>query len=372
MLRLPELFKLLQGSYSGAFIVLWSICVVLTGISLSTQKKSWSSHFAGVAYWLLALMMIGFAACRPIGIARDDLNYLEIFNNVCPTLICSQWVQGVRDWGWYSFVGLIKSFVADPKVMLWIGAAGLLIKFAVIYRLAKQPLFALILFCGLFYEVLDLTALRIALASTVFMVGLWLLIEGRTVLGGIVASICGLFHKQAFVAAFVLLGSMLRLRYSLFFALAIFPILMLLIGWYPDLPVLAKRLGTNTANSFLFQHGLDGYIGRNYTGWRAVPIVYYPLVILAIWLARDVFLENNRLYAYASMSVVLAAWFLWGFASLPDVQVRFFDFMILPVVFLAGACRFDWWRFAGVVAVSGIFVVKYNILHPLLTGAFVL
>lgn len=375
MLNILEILYALKGSYSGAFVTLWCACVPLTAISVLVQKKPWSHHFDTVAYWIVALMMVAFAAYRPIGIARDDLAYLEIYKGVCPTLTCGQWLQGARDWGWYSLVGFLKSFIADPKVMLLFGAAGLLVKFGVIYRLARQPLLGLVLFTGVFYEVLDLTAWRIASASTVFMVGFWLLAEGRTRLGWVVTLASGLFHKQAFAATLVLPGALLRHRYYWFIVLVTLPIAMVLAGWYPDIPALAQRYGTNVIGSFAVQQGLDAYISKKaasaYLDWRIAPVVYYPLLMLAVWLARDVFVRNNRLYAYASLSVIWAAWFLWGFASLPDVQVRFFDFMILPVVFLAGSCRFDWLRLMGVALVSGIFVVKYNILHPLLTGGFV-
>lgn len=370
-----ELLYTLKGSYSGAFVALWCACVLLTAISVSVQKKAWSSHFETLAYWVLALLMVTFAACRPIGIARDDMAYLEIYNGICPTLTCGQWLQGARDWGWYSLVGVLKSFWADPRVMLGLGAAGLLVKFGVIYRLSRHPLLALALFTGVFYQVLDLTAWRVALASTVFMVGFLLLAEGRTRLGWVVTLASGLFHKQAFSAALVLPGFVLRHRYYWLIVLVTLPIAMMLAGWYPDIPTLAQRYGGDVISSLAVQQGLDAYIGKKaangYLDWRIAPIVYYPLLILAVGLARDVFVRNKRLYAYTSMSAIWAAWFLWGFASLPDVQVRFFDFMILPVVFLAGACRFDWWGLIGVVLVSGIFVVKYNILHPLLTGGFV-
>lgn len=374
MINVLELLYSLKGSYSGVFVALWSACVLVTAIGVSVQKKPWSRYFETLAYWILALLMVAFAAYRPIGIARDDLAYLEIYNGVCPTLACGQWLQGLRDWGWYSLVGLLKSLVADPKVMLWIGAAGLLVKFGVIYRLAKEPLLALMLFTGLFYEVLDLTAWRVALASTVFMIGFWLLAEGRTRLGWVVTLASGLFHKQAFSAALVLPGLVLRHRYYWLIVLVTLPIAMMLIGWYPDIPAIVQRYGGDVISSLAVQQGLDAYIGKKaasgYLDWRIAPIVYYPLLALSVWLARDVFTQNNRLYAYTSISVVWAAWSLWGFASLPDVQVRFFDFMILPVVFLAGACRFDWWRLSVVVAVSGIYVVKYNVLHPLLTGGW--
>ena len=369
-----ELLYSLKGSYSGAFVALWCACALLTAISVLVQKKTSARYFETIAYWVLAFLMVTFAAYRPIGIARDDLPYLEIYNSICPTLTCGQWLQGARDWGWYSLVGLLKSFWADPRVMLWLGAAGLLVKFCVIYRLSRHPLLALLLFIGLFYQVLDLTAWRIALASTVFMVGLWLLIEGRKTLGWLVTLSCGIFHKQALLSPLVLFGPLLQRRFFWLPLVALPPLALMLIGFLVDVPVLLQQLGIESVSKFAIEQGLDSYINLKaaggFNGWRVAPVVFYPLLFLYGILAWDVFHSNRRLYGYSTAALIASCWVLWAFASLPIVQVRFFEFLILPVIFLAGSCRYDWWRFAGVTVVSGVFVVKYNVLHQLLTGGF--
>ncbi len=369
-----EALKSLQGSYSGAYVLFWGLCVLLTGVSLVVAKRRWVGKFNVTVYWLLAGQMVVFAALRPIGIARDDLAYLEIYNGICSTLTCHQWMQGARDWGWYSLIGLLKSFWADSRVMLWAGAAGLLVKFGVIYRLARQPLLALVLFTGLFYQVLDLTAWRIALASTVFMIGLLLLIERRNLAGWLVTLSCGVFHKQALLSPVVLFGPWFQRRFVWLPLLALPPFLLMLLGYLIDVPALLQRSGFESLSRFAIDQGLDSYMSiqasGGFNGWRMAPVVFYPLVVLYGWLAWDVYRSNQRLYGYSAAALVGSCWILWAFVSLPIVQVRLFEFLILPVVFLAGACRFDGWRIAGVVAVSGIFVVKYNILHPLLTGGF--
>lgn len=365
-----ELLCSLNGSYSGAFIAFWCACALLTAISVLVQKKTSARYFETIAYWVLAFLMVAFAAYRPIGIARDDLPYLEIYKSICPTLTCGQWLQGARDWGWYSLVGVLKSFWADPRVMLWLGAAGLLVKFGVIYRVSRHPLLALLLFTGVFYQVLDLTAWRVALASTVFMVGLWLLIEGRKTLGWLVTLSCGIFHKQALLSPLVLFGPLLQRRFIWLPLLALPALILMLLGYLIDVPALLQRLGSDSISRFAIEQGLDAYMAGNYSGWRILPVVFYPLLALCGWLAWDAFHSNRRLYGYSATALIASSWVLWAFASLPIVQVRFFEFLILPVVLLAGSCRYDWWRFAAVSIVSGVFVVKYNVLHQLLTGGF--
>ena len=180
-------------------------------------------------------------------------------------------------------VGLLKSLIADPKVMLWLGAAGLLVKFGVIYRLARQPLLALVLFMGLFYEVLDLTAWRIALASTVFMVGFWILAEGRTRLGCVVALVSGLFHKQAFAAALVLPGLghwwLPQLGWPV---LAGVGAVMGLLGIAGDLfeSLIKRSAGVKDSSALIPGHG--GMLDRVDAILFAVPFLYVVLRALSL------------------------------------------------------------------------------------------
>lgn len=327
-------------------------------------------------YVLFSSFLVGFAAFRPIGITRDDLNYLEIFSSICSSTSCNQWIQGARDWGWFSSVGLLKSILPSPRTMLLLGAGGLVIKLWVIYRVSSQSMLALLLYFGVFYQILDLTQLRIAFASSFFILSFYLLTRVSFFAGSASAFVSGIFHKQAFVSLLILLGAFFSIRYSFLVALTLTPMVMMLSGLYPDIPTVALRLADLGIFHSALVKDLDMYLVFKadgvYAGWRIAPIVCYPIVALSLFLAKDSLATFGQIYRYAAVSIISSVWFLWGFASLPDVQVRFFDFMILPVVLLAGVCRFDWWRFTGVVAVSGVFVVKYNILHPLLTGAFVL
>lgn len=368
-----ETFALLVSDtdpYSVWFTVFWVICVLVTAASLLGKNKRGVIRLERIAYWILAVLMVMFAVLRPYGIARDDMAYLEIYNGICASLTCGKWIQGARDWGWYSIVGLLKSFWPSPEVMLWLAGAGLLVKFGVIYRLSKHPLMALLLFVGLFYQVLDLTAWRIALASTIFMVGLWLLIERHTISGGLVTASAGFFHKQALLSPVVFLGPLLQRRFIWLPLLALPPLLLTLAGYSLDVPALLQKMGSDLLSKLAVEQGLDSYINikesGGYNGWRVMPLVFYPLLALSAWLTWDVFWSSPRMYGYVSAALIAACWILWMFASIPVVQVRFFEFFILPTVFLAGACRFDLWRFLGVAMVSGVFVAKYNVLHHVL------
>lgn len=371
MSNAPILAHFLKNPYAWGFVLYWVGMLVACATLWMVESRHGKPNktLESSLFWLFGLAMLAFMVFRPIGIARDDLAYLEIYKTICPTLTCDQWLQGVRDVGWYASVGLLKSVVSDPRVMLWLGAAALLVKLAVMYSLAKRPLIVLLLYTGLYYQVQDLTAWRVSLALAFFMLAIWLVVRTRQYWNAWILSVCGLFHKQAFVAPLILVGVLLRKHRLLITFICLIPVVMLVVGLYPPLHLIASQIGRG-AKEIAFSQGLDPYVGAKlagaYSGWRQAPIVFYPQILMTIWLVMKVRPCNEKLDAMLIGCLVIGCLFLWGFASLPDAQVRFFEFFMVPTVLLAGVRRLSAVEFAGVVFVSGLVVAKYNMVHQLI------
>lgn len=372
MTQVFEAVSFLQGSYSGAFLLFWWVMLVTCAVTWGIQSKNNSSINTNAEcflFWVFGLAMVGFAALRPIGIARDDLGYLQIYNTLCPTFDCGQLIQGERDWGWYSLIALLKSVVSDPKVVLWSAAVALLIKLGVIYSLAARPLPVLLLYLAFFYEIHDLIALRVSFAIAIFMGAIWLLAHCRTYWNWWALFACGFFHKQAFVAPLILVGSLFRTYRWLSIAVCLIPVFLLNIGIYPKLHLILPHMSPEFQRIIVVQ-GLDtqirSVVAGFYNGWRVAPVVAYPQILLILWLLIKHQSSNDRLTSLLTGCLSMGCLFLWGFASLPDAQVRLFDFFMVPTVLLAGMRRLKSLELAGVFAVSGVFVIKYNILHHLL------
>lgn len=369
--RIVEYLKSLQGSYSGVFVLFWGAMLV-TCISLwvlESRKNTITLKAETRLFWVFGLLMVAFAALRPIGIARDDLAYVDIYNTVCPTLTCNQWIQGTRDWGWYSSVGLLKSLVPDLRVMLWLGAAALLAKLGVIYSLSRRPLLTLLLYSGVFYEVQDLTAWRVSLAIAFFMAAIWLIVRSRTYLNAWTLFCCGLFHKQAFVAPLILLGGALRKKVWWLTIACFAPIVLMIFGVYPQLhEIFSSKSGE--FQQVAVAQALDSYLAAKnagvYQGWRTAPLVVYPQIFLMLWLVIRDKASNERLKSLIAGCLAMGSLFLWGFASLPDAQIRFFEFFMVPTVLLVGMRRLNGLELISLVAVSGAYLIKYNLVAHLL------
>ena len=307
--------------------------------------------------------MVFFALKRPFGSLRDDLVYLEIYRDICPTLTCLKWTQGGSDIGWYSLVGLLKSFIPSPRVLLLLEAGGLLVKMAVIYTLVRRPLYVLVL-----YQIQDLVALRVSLAIAAYMAAIWLVVVPRQYCFAWTLFICGFFHKQAFFAPLTLLGVFFKRRNYLIILVSVFPVILIILNIYPDLHQLFPQLGKRL-QMVVHSQGLGMYLdttdNANLSGWRNAPVVVYPQILLMLWLLIKTSIDNDRLDAMLSGCLVMACLFLWAFASVPNAQVRFFEFFMVPTVMLVGIRRLKWFELVGVVGVSGLYIAKYNIIHRL-------
>ena len=371
MFSSQALASFLKNPYAWGFVLFWSGILILSTTLwvVETRHGKQNKTLESWLFWLFGLAMLAFMIFRPIGIARDDLGYLESYKAICPSLTCGQWLQGERDVGWYSSVGLLKSFVSDPRIMHWLGAAALMVKLTVIYSLVRRPLIVLLFYTGLYYQVQDLTAWRVSLSLAFFMLAIWLVVSTRHYWNAWALLVCGLFHKQAFVAPLILIGVFLRRHRLLLTLICLIPVGMLVLGLYPSLHLIASQIGGGV-KEIAFNQGLDSYVVAKlagaYSGWRQAPIVFYPQILLTTWLIIKIRTDNEKLDAMFTGCLVMGCLFLWGFASLPDAQVRFFEFFMVPTVLLAGVRRLSEFEFAGVVFVSGLVVAKYNFVHQLI------
>lgn len=372
--QMVETLKPLQGSYSGAFVLFWVVILVSCGglWFYRFRQQLWPSNYERGLYWVFGILMVAFTALRPIGLAPDDLPYLDMYSAICPTLTCDHWSLSPRDWGWYVLVGILKSLYDSPRVMLLMGTLALIVKLLVIFDLSKKPLLALALFFGVFYQVQDLTAFRVSLSLAFFMGGLWLVIKKYKWQGVLVLSSSFVFHKQAVLSPLVLLGSCLRNKYWPYPFLVLLPVLITLMGLYPHVQTIVDFLNSKGLLNPSLLEGLNSYLEMRkngyYANWNVVPVSLFSVIFLMAFLGKPVFDENKDVYVYASASCILACWLLWIFADLPTAQVRFFEYFALPVVLLAGNCKGRWWEIALVLTVSSSFVYRYNIWTQLLLG----
>jgi hypothetical protein len=288
-----------------------------------------------ILFWLSSFALILFASCRPFGVGLDDMHYSMVhYQKACPSFQCGKWFQEGpgRDQFWYTAVGLLKSICPSPRVMLWLAGIGLFLKVLVLDRLCKQRCLALLFYYSCFYIIHDVTALRVSLAISGYLIAIYLLANRHFLSGLSFLTLDGFFHRQAFLAPLVLISRWPHWSIKRFQWAMLLPVVLLIIRIYPNDAVLDLILQQTWGKGFirsLVGSDID-YLGAKLKGAydhvHIIPVVVPPTVILSMYLLSQQKIINRELLLLCGASLVLAAWLLWAYAAFPDVQLRFWHF----------------------------------------------
>lgn len=323
-------------------------------------------------------LLVAYCAFRPLGVALDDSDYAGwIYTFSCPTLECGKIIQSHlgRDHVWYSLVGLIKSFYPTPRIVLWVAASALIIKLWVIERLCQHRSLALLFYVALFYLIHDITALRVSLAISIFLLAFYALVLGYFRLGAGLLLVNGFFHKQAFFAPLLLVGRGLTFHPEKLSRLLLVPLALLILGLYPNKWILEGVMSTSLGNLIIGKIAgssssyINALLKGAYEQVRTWPIVAPPTLFLAIWFLKDLYNVRLVLYQYAAASIIIASWLLWACGVIPDVQLRLWHFFLVPIVFLIGNAHLNFWKITAILCLIAVYVLKYTFLHDLLLDA---
>lgn len=356
---------------------LWiQICwVLLAGASylLPRFSEEHQTRYDRGLFGVVSGFLVAFAAFRPLGVGVDDLAYATVlFDMSCPSMSCGLWIQGGDDQLWYSIVGLLRSFYPYPRVVLLLTGLGLVVKLWVIYHLCRYRCLALLFYLSCFYIIHDITALRVSLAISIYLLGFYWLVVGQFRVGTALVAINGFFHKQAFLAPLLLLGRLVPWSpYRLVWALFL-PFLLLTMAVYPNDAVLKWLLDQSwgkAVTDLLFGSGryMSDRLAGAYDSVHIWPVVVPPTLLLAAWLLMDLLRSRpSGLFRYTATSLAIAAWLLWGYALIPELQLRFWHFFLVPIVFVIGNVRLTRWKLVAILALSAVYLLKYTVLHDLL------
>ena len=227
----------------------------------------------------------------------------------------------------------------------------------------------LLLYFSIYYQLQDLTSWRVGFALAVLMLLILMIIKTQNYKFGWLLFTCGIFHKQAYLAPSIMIGNHFSEKKSQLCIIITAFVLMAGIGFYPDFKYFFSFLD-NIYSGITGKFGLTPYFeSKNngvYENWRNVPIVIYAQIVLVSWLIINIIFENQTLKSILSGCLIMACFSLWCFASIPDMQVRIYEFFMVPTVLLAGIRRLSGVEYIGLIFTSGIFVVKYNIVHQLI------
>lgn len=359
LLGLPTLsapFTMTAFCFMGLLLVI----ALSTSLSQSVHRERIDRSL----FWVFGLVLVAFAVLRPVGLARDDLTYVEILKALCPDGDCAKGAPIVRDYVWYGLVRLGLPYRSGSlHVALALSGLGLCIKLYVIDRLCHQRLLALLLLIPLSFIQYDLTQLRAGLASSWMMLGVYWLVRSKVLLGGTALLSNFAVHSQAILSPGLL-------TYRLFgFSRWILPAGILVLlgllygGIYPSASILNWLGLVNGTVPYYASMQAGGYVGVKVFPWG-----YFLILGCGIWLFFTAPEEQRKIANIVAAGLFLGTLLAWFFAIIPTMQTRLFEFYALPLVLLAGNVGHSRLKMAVTCISAIVLYLRLELLHDWILG----
>ena len=322
-------------------------------------------------FLLYAVALSALALVKPLGSAPDDFNYIDLAKLGCASFACDDTLSLSRDFVWFFLVSFSPAS-SEFLVIKLIATFALGIKLFVIYKLSSNKIYALCVYTFAFYFLHDLTQYRVSLALAFFLLAIYFAAQSSrftSALSGI-ASIGS--HIQAAPSALLLLSPRWLKDRMRFLATISALLVLVALGLFPQLDRLATAFGLLVGVDYDPSSDIGKYIyladTGEYLGFRSVSLVAV-VILLSLWFVRfggrhtdQAYKIQARALRMSQSSVVLAFTLYFVFASVLDIQNRFFEFFLVPLVLIFGSCLHTARNYIVLVFLCGSLFVKFHVL----------
>ncbi len=322
--------------YSYFFV---SFSILLCALSFHKKNKEQS-----YIYILSSFALICICLFKPFGAGQDDLNYVEIIKTGCTSFKCDDNFLFFRDFIWFFLIS-IHRHVGEFVSIKIIATAALTVKLILIFKMTSNKLLALTAYASSFYFIHDLTQYRAGLASTFFLLFIFYasLLHRKSSLISILLSIGSHIQALTILLVFLMPKKLSILKYARIICIIFLFLLLLDLG--PSIDSIASL----SSNILGFNYDPSSDVGKyihlaqsDHYSFGRISLIAVVISIVLFFLDDFIYNDeknnNNRTYVKTlSWISVITAYFLYFlFSSVIDVQNRFFEFMIIPIVLIFG------------------------------------
>ena len=319
-------------------------------------------------FLLYSLAFILLTILKPFGASPDDHNYVELVHLGCTSYACAS--DGIsRDPVWFSLVSLFSGAGEFASIKL-IATAALLIKLFVIFKLSSNKLYAMSAYMFLFYFLHDLTQYRVALALAFYFLFLYLVISHRRFAAVVSVGAAIGAHIQSAPMLLIYFVRDLFFRKTAVVVVGGLLVALISIDLYPRLQWMEGLFLVVFGDGYDASSDVGKYIhlaeAGEYLDFRGVSIA--ALVILAALAAikldrhEDLDVLAIRCVSISMGSILFAYCLYWAFASVVDMQNRFFEFFLVPIALVFGNLEHNSRNYAVLSLVCIAFFVKFHVL----------
>lgn len=346
-------------------ILLLAILLIVVAFSFIEED---AEDYKIYVYSFVGLMLILYAGCKAVGFDNDSENYEMYFLHYDDPML-SITVE-------YSFLllaQLFNTFTSDVHVMFFFySGIGIFLKMFAIKRLSNLWFLPMIVYLGNYYILHDLTQIRAAIVSGIFLLTLIPLAEGRKKVAAALILVGCIFHYStiALFPALLLSNDEMTGRERIAWASLVpigFVIYFLHISIFTQIPI--PYIGDKIE---LYQELSEkGIMGDEINVFNAVYLVTC-LTYLYILFFYDVVKEHNKYLPLMLKCSGISVFAFTAFSSLPVVAFRVCELYGIVQIIIFSNIYYTikpGWLGKLAVAVVGITLFLVNafyaeILHP--------
>lgn len=265
----------------------------------------------------------------------DDLGYLNIYNKS----IVGDFVYNIsaKDFLWINLSKLINLGVNSIICLYILACIGFLFKSFIIYKSTDFPFESLLLYFVFFYQVHDLTQLRIGFASALFLYSIYLIGVNRLIPSLLFSFSSYLSHSSLITNPIIYLINFNIHFYKYFIS---FLMILIIMTVFPSADNLIQISGLIREFGYAIPNMFEQYITNDYNHIHDYsdyyPVIYIPLTAFILFFKPKISENNDLLLKYSYSSILLGYLLLWFFSDLYVVGGRFFEFYLVPIIFLVG------------------------------------
>lgn len=286
---------------------------------------------------LFIILSLAFlAGFQDVTVSRDYGNYQFVFDNI----------EDITGYGPFflvtfepAFAGIVLFFKNvfssnyGLAIMMFFGLAGLSMKVFAIDRLSINPYLTLLFYFSYFFLVQEMTQIRIALASGIFLISLFSFFQGKkgTFIALIVLATC--FHYSAICFLLILFFNTDKLNRNLYIGILIVSLLLGVV----KLPILnlIGNFDVSNISSKLYNYvelSRDGIVTINtFNSLNILNILccFYLLLVVN----NEDFLSDKRLVFFMKCDI-LSIFLFTLLAGAPSIAMRFNELFSVAQIFL--------------------------------------
>lgn len=304
-------------------------------------------------YYTFALLMTAFTLNRAGDESRDDYGY--------KTILCQNDEGDHKDIGWYYIIDLLGGGCDRYEPVIFFSSLVLAIKLLILPRLGHNVLPALFLYSSVYWELHDLTQLRLASSMLFVLIGLFFTTKNKAYARFLFFAIAGLFHIEALplligdiCAAIIKRVSPLYLTGCLFTLVGSNLLGLMPSGWslykisleYPVLSNISKMLLSYSTLADINEHTTTSY--------PSIIIASYFMITLSLHAE-----SHSNIYSrdiqYAIKSFIFGAFIVFIFSGMNDVMVRYGELYLVFIVFIIARIK----RGLSVILMSSLGVMYF-------------